>query len=138
MPNYFKKMFKIYYRNHTLVAKKACVLFKYYYINKIVLLVYRHKSVFMIIKIINRDVYLKPPKGVECNVKEMWKLNTSIYGFYDAPRSWYLSVKKKLVKLGAIVRQSNPSVFVGHNKLKLNGLLCTHIDDFLWRRSNFP
>ena len=32
--------------------------------------------------------YVRPPKEAECNVKVLWKLNTTIYGLNDASRSW--------------------------------------------------
>ena len=60
------------------------------------------------------------------------KLNTTIYEFNDASRSWYLDVKKELIGLGAIVRKSDPAVFIWYYKSKVKGLLCRHVDDFLF------
>ena len=34
--------------------------------------------------------------------------------------------------LGAIVCKSDSAVFIWHNQSKVNGLLCAHIDDFLF------
>ena len=34
--------------------------------------------------------------------------------------------------LGAIVCKSDPPVFIWHNQSKVNRLLCTHVDDFLF------
>ena len=61
-----------------------------------------------------------------------WKLNTTIYRLSDASRSWYLNVKKELIGLGAIVCKSDPTVFIWHNQSKVNRLVCTHVDNFLF------
>ena len=53
------------------------------------------KTVFLQGKSIERDVFIKPPK--EANTNKLWKLNTTVYGLCDAPREWYLSVKKELL-----------------------------------------
>ena len=75
---------------------------------------------------------MKPPKEANSDPNKLWKLNTTIYGLNDASRSWYLNVKSELTKLGAKTCQSDPSVFVWHSNAKLNGILCTHVDDFLF------
>ena len=56
----------------------------------------------------------------------------TIYRLNDASRSWYLNVKKELIGLGAIVCKSDPAVFIWYNQPKVNGLLCTHVDEFLF------
>ena len=90
------------------------------------------KSAFLQNKNIDRVVYVKPPKEADCQDTTLWKLNTTIYGLNDASRSWYLNVKKELIGLDAIVCKSDPAVFIWHNQSKVNGLLCTHVDDFLF------
>ena len=52
------------------------------------------KTVFLQGKSIERDVFIKPPK--EANTNELWKLKTTVYGLFDEPGTWYLSVKKEL------------------------------------------
>ena len=89
------------------------------------------KSAFLQNKNVNRVVYVKPPKEADCQDIMLLKLNTFIYGLNDASRSWYLNVKKKLTWLGAIVCKSDTAVFIWHSQSKVNGLLCTHVDDFL-------
>ena len=37
--------------------------------------------------------------------------------------------------LGAIVCKSDPTVLIWHNQSKVNGLLCTHVDGFLFGRT---
>ena len=89
------------------------------------------KSAFLQNKNIDRVVYVKPPKEVDCEDTTLWKLNTTIYGLNDASRSWYLNVKKELIGLDAIICKSDPTVFIWHNQSKVNRFLCTHVDDFL-------
>ena len=62
----------------------------------------------------------------------LWKLNTTIYGLSDALRSWDLNVKKELIELGAIVSKYDPVIFIWYNQSKVNELLCTLVDDFLF------
>ena len=47
------------------------------------------KSAFLQGKEINRDVYVKPSQEAETD--KLWKLKTTVYGLFDAPRVWYLS-----------------------------------------------
>ena len=49
------------------------------------------------------------------------------------PQDLVISIlKKELIGLGAIVCKSDSAVFIWHNQSKVNGLLCAHIDDFLF------
>ena len=90
------------------------------------------KSAFLQNKGIDRDVYVKPPKEANVPLDKLWKLNTTIYGLNDASRSWYLSVKNKLINLGTKLCKSDPAVFTWHFNGKFSGILCTHVDDFLF------
>ena len=96
------------------------------------MLVHRYKTSVFTNKNIDSFVYVKCPKEANFQDTMLWKLNTTIYGPNDTSRSWYLNVKKELIGLGAIVCKSDPIVFIWHNKSKVNGLLCTHVDDFLF------
>ena len=95
------------------------------------------KSAFLQGKNIERDVYLRPTTqkaGVDKNC--VWKLNTCIYGLSDASRHWYLSVKDELIKLGVKCSKYDPAVFYWHNNGELHGIICTHVDDFLFGDTN--
>ena len=75
------------------------------------MMVHRYKiSVFTKKKY--RVVYVKPPKEADCQDTTLWKLNTTIYGLYEASKSWYFNVKKELIGLVAIVCKSDPAVFI--------------------------
>ena len=75
---------------------------------------------------------VKPPKEVDCQDTTLWKLNSTIYRLNDAAISWYLNVKKELIGLGAMYVKSDLAVFICHTQSKINGLLCTHLDGFLF------
>ena len=51
------------------------------------------KSAFLQGKSIERDVFIKPTK--EANANKLRKLKTTVHGLCDAPREWYLIVKKE-------------------------------------------
>ena len=56
--------------------------------------------VFLQVKGINRDVYVRPPK--EAETTKLRKLQTTVYGLYDAPRVWCLKVKGDFKTSGAV------------------------------------
>ena len=58
------------------------------------------KSAFSQGKSIEKDFFIKPPK--EANTNKLWKLKTTVFGLCDAPREWYLSVKKELLAAGCV------------------------------------
>ena len=46
----------------------------------------------------------------------------------DAPRQWYLRVKKELIQLGALFSHSLKS--------EIQRIICLYMDDFLWAGTN--
>lgn len=80
---------------------------------------------------ITREVYLWPP--AELNKGLLWKLRKTVYGLNDAARSWYERVKRELVTLGMSLCRLEPALFYWHQNGQLQGIVCTHMDDFLWR-----
>ena len=91
------------------------------------------KAAFLQGKKMEREVYLIPP--VEAGEKDgyVWKLNTCIYGLTDASRTWYLSVKEFLNSIGVNECRYDPCIFRCYGALgNLCGILCTHVDDFLF------
>ena len=87
------------------------------------------KSAFLQGKSIERDVFIKPPK--EANTNKLWTLKTTVYGLRDAPREWYLSVKKQLVAT-RYVKSGYDAVFYWQKENTLQGILSAHVDDFCW------
>ncbi|RFU24947.1 hypothetical protein B7463_g11395, partial [Scytalidium lignicola] len=52
----------------------------------------------------------------------------SLYGLKQAPRCWQLKLNSKLVEIGFLPLQSDPSVFFNQ---RLGIFICTYVDDFL-------
>ena len=88
------------------------------------------KAAFLQGKEIDRDVYLKPPKEAKCP-GILWKLNRCVYGLDDASRVWYFRMKEELNKLECKNSKLDPALFIYYNE-GLEGLLISHVDDFLW------
>ena len=69
-------------------------------------------------------------------MKKLWKLKTTVYGQWDAPRVWYISVKEVLLKAGAEKSKFDDSIFFWHRNPKVHRLICCHVDDFFRRSTN--
>ncbi len=90
------------------------------------------KSAFLQGEPLERDVFIMPPN--EANIQEghVWKLRTCLYGLSDASRQFYLSVCAEMKRLGCRQSAIEPSLFYKRDvNGKLNGILVSHIDDFL-------
>ena len=79
---------------------------------------------------IKREVFLKPPHDFYNGT--LWKLNKTVYGLCDAARAWYLRVKEELLRSGAKLCPFDNSLFVWYNEGRLEGIICTYVDNFLW------
>ena len=77
---------------------------------------------------ITRDLLIKPPK--EVNTTKLWRLNKTVYGLNDASRTWYLRVRDEFIATGARVSKFDEAIFFWHSENKLQGVLCSHVDDF--------
>lgn len=85
---------------------------------------------------ITRDVYVKPPPEVN-SPETMWKLNVCVYGLPDASKAWFDKVFKELQQLHVQSSAFDPAFFWVHHENKLQGLLCVHVDDFIWGGSQW-
>ena len=91
------------------------------------------KTAFLQGKPLQREIFVKPPipePGV------LWKLKKPVYGLQDAPRQWYLRVKDELVKSGLQVFSFEPALFVLKKNELCLGVICLHVDDFLYAGTN--
>ena len=79
---------------------------------------------------IQREVYLKPPN--EGNWGGLWKLKKTVYGLKDAAKAWYSKVVKVVEELGGERSRLEPNIFFWKKENKLNGILCSHVDDFCY------
>lgn len=89
------------------------------------------KSAFLQGQELQRDVYLQPPKEASTSKDQIWKLRRCLYGLNDAARQFYMSLSEELIKLGAVKSKLDPSLFAFYSKKGLEGLLVSHVDDFL-------
>ena len=88
------------------------------------------KTAFLQGKPLEREIFIPSPTG---NVKgKLWKLLKPVYGLQDAPKQWYLKVKTELIKAGLTVCPFEPALFIWSNDGNCAGLICLHVDDFLW------
>ena len=88
------------------------------------------KTAYLQGKKMERTCYLKPPK--EAMTSEVWKLNKVVYGLKDAARAWYDSLVGFLEELKGIRSQLDPTIFYWKEEGCLIGVLCTHVDDFIY------
>ena len=90
------------------------------------------KAAFLQSDKFEREVYLKPPVEAECCHKTLWKLKKCVYSLNDAARSWYITIKTFLLRLGCTQVKTDPAAFYWYYKGELSGLFIMHVDDFLW------
>ena len=79
---------------------------------------------------IQREVYLKPPR--EGGWNGLWKLKKTVYGLKDAAKAWYIKVVKVVEELGGVRSRLEPNIFYWKKEERLEGILCTHVDDFCY------
>ena len=89
------------------------------------------KSAFLQGKTLDRDVFITPP--IEANVESgyLWKLKKCLYGLNDAARQFYESVLETLKSLKCRQSVHDPALFYYRQNGCLQGMIVTHIDDFL-------
>ena len=80
---------------------------------------------------LNRDIFLKPAEEAG-QQHTLWKLEKCVYGLDDASRFWYLRVKTFMIEKGLTVSRHDSCVFFLRNSKELLGIICCHVDDFLW------
>ena len=60
-----------------------------------------------------------------------------MYGLYDTPRAWHLSLKQELIKTGGTKSKYDGAIFYWHNGSKLEEILSSHVDNFFWARTSW-
>ena len=88
------------------------------------------KSAFLQGTKLERDVYMEPPIEVKKS-GIVWKLKKSVYGLYDASRSWYMAVKEELKTFGMKSSSGDEAFFNMRKDGELFGMTVLHVDDFL-------
>ena len=72
------------------------------------------KSAFLQGKELDREVYNRPPQESHNPSNMIWKLKHGLYGLKDGARQFFISVKKKLPKLGFRQCTLDPAIFYVH------------------------
>ena len=90
------------------------------------------KAAFLQDETFRRKVFLRPPKEAGNTRGQLWKLNKCVYGFSDALKVWYFSVRSVLLKTGCVQLKADSTMFYWKAQGKLAGIFMMHVDDFLW------
>ena len=77
---------------------------------------------------IDRTVYVQPP--IESGYNGLWKLQKTVYGLKDAAMAWYRKVMKVVKELNGHKCRLDPTIFYWKTNGMLDGIMCTHVDDF--------
>ena len=81
---------------------------------------------------IERVVFMKPPGDIR-EPGVLWKLLWCPYGLNDAPRSWYIRVKKALMLLGGTQSAYDSALFIWHKEDgTVKGIIAAHMEDFIY------
>ena len=87
------------------------------------------KSAFLQGCILEREVFVKPPKEADSEGK-LWKLLQGAYGISDGGRLFYLKFAAELSELGMHKIHSDEAFFTYNKNGKLHGLIVSHVDDW--------
>ena len=89
------------------------------------------KSAFLQGSLLERDVFIKPPK--EANTSCLWKMLRCPYGLADAGRLWYLRLKDELFVLCMVQCTYDYAVFMWFDPQgNLAGIMAIHVDDIIF------
>ena len=88
------------------------------------------KTAFLQGKCIERTMFIHPPKEAKTN--KILRLRKCFYGLADAPRQWYLHVRKELIKLKSRPSDLDAALFCWFSDGTLVGILICFVDDMIW------
>ena len=81
-------------------------------------------------KLLDRAVFVVPPKEAEVPAGKIWQMKKAAYGLYDASRRFYCEVVEFLISLGCKTLVGDESFLYYHVDGRLEGCLTVHVDDF--------
>ena len=90
------------------------------------------KSAFLQGKVVEREIFIKPPVEAKASETTLWKLKKCVYGLNDAARMWYFAVLDLLESFGCTRSKFDYGVFVWKSDGVLQGVMEVHVDDLLW------
>ena len=88
------------------------------------------KSAYLQGELLNRKIYVKPPKEANTSGK-LWLLLQGAYGIVDGGRLFYLKLSEKLISLSMHKVNPDGSLFTYVKNGKFHGLITTHSDDLI-------
>ena len=82
---------------------------------------------------LERTLYVRPPLDLHGqNPRELWRLKKAVFGLTEAPRAWWLRIRKDLLETGWYEVPFLTAVFLLYDGEKgLVGVLLLHVDDGL-------
>lgn len=79
---------------------------------------------------LEEEIYMECPPGFSKSVREVWRLNKSLYGLKQAGREWYKKVKAEFEALGFTRSNADHGVFYKNDDGKLV-IIAIYVDDML-------
>ena len=87
------------------------------------------RAAFLQAKVLDRDVYVKPPKDV-AKTGILWKLKKPLYGLDDASRKFWLRIREVFLDAGMKTLEGDEAFYYKRDGNDLEGMVLTHVDDF--------
>lgn len=82
--------------------------------------------------VLNETVYMRPPQGMAIPPGRVLRLRKSIYGLVQSSAAWYKLFSKVLHEIGYVALETDPCVYVKHDKAgDIVGACGIHVDDGL-------
>ena len=83
---------------------------------------------------LKENIYMEIPEGVDCphekNANKVCKLGKALYGLKISPKRWNETFTNAVTKLGLFAYDSEPCLFIWHNKNKI-AILLLYVDDMI-------
>jgi hypothetical protein len=77
---------------------------------------------------IDKDIWIKPPEGMDVPAGHALKLEKALYGTCQAARCWWIHLRDTLTKLDYVPSQYDNSLYILRH-LDLHGVIWLHVDD---------
>ena len=91
-----------------------------------------YKTAFLECTLLDRPLFVLPPKEANCPENVVWQLRKPVYGLKDASKKWFLRVKEVLESLSFKMCPFEPALFVNMKEDSVVGIVMLHVDDILY------
>ncbi len=79
---------------------------------------------------LERELYVRPPMDLPGqNPNELWRLEKAVFGLTEAPRYWWLRIRKDMLETGWVEVPFMAATFAFYDAGKLAGVALLHVDD---------